>query len=173
MTTREKVIPESVVLAAKRAFVRTTAQAYAATIPTGAAFMTLVLTLFEDPSAVTIVTTVVVPLVSPLLAGLAAYFMMMEKIPVEYTDAVLDTAADAGYVTTPERLAVLIDTHPDVQNSREGTPSGDDTFGPPPASASKLRWVTYAEGLGISTSGLTKDQIRQAVEALNGSGLNR
>src|SRR5690606_12179665 len=69
-------------------------------------------------------------------------------------------------VTLTEALVTLDQAfETDLTNIIEGNPSGDDTFGPPAQSASKLQWVTYAQGLGITTDGLTKQEIIDAVNA--------
>lgn len=79
----EKVIPAAVVLAAKRGFVRTTAQAYAATIPAGGVSATLLAQAAADPAAFALAATAA--LVSPLLAGLASYLSIIGSgVPTEY-----------------------------------------------------------------------------------------
>lgn len=79
----EKVIPAAVVLAAKRGFVRTTAQTYAATIPTGGVSAALLAQAAADPAAFALAATAA--LVSPLLAGLASYLSIIGSgVPTEY-----------------------------------------------------------------------------------------
>lgn len=79
----EKVIPADVVLAAKRGFVRTTAQTYAATIPTGGVSAALLTQAAADPAAFALAAAAA--LVSPLLAGLASYLSIIGSgVPTEY-----------------------------------------------------------------------------------------
>jgi hypothetical protein len=79
----EKVIPADVVLAAKRGFVRTTAQTYAATIPTGGVSAALLAQAAADPAAFALAAAAA--LVSPLLAGLASYLSIIGSgVPTEY-----------------------------------------------------------------------------------------
>lgn len=79
----EKVIPADVVLAAKRGFVRTTAQTYAATIPTGGVSAALLAQAAADPAAFALAAAAT--LVSPLLAGLASYLSIIGSgVPTEY-----------------------------------------------------------------------------------------
>lgn len=84
----DKLVPADTVLAAKRGFLRTTAQAYATSIPTGGVSAGAVLALVQDPNPAVIVATAVAALVSPLLAGLASYLSIVSTgIPVEYEPA--------------------------------------------------------------------------------------
>lgn len=79
------VIPARVKLAAKRAFVRTTAQAYAATIPAGGISAAVLLNVLEHPNPLAIAATVAAALLTPPLAGLAAYMDITAKgIPTDY-----------------------------------------------------------------------------------------
>lgn len=83
--THEKVVPEATVLAAKRGFIRTTAQAYAATIPAGGVSAATIASVIENPNPVLIAATVIAALVSPLLAGLASYLDITARgIPADY-----------------------------------------------------------------------------------------
>lgn len=80
-----KVVPTAIQLAAKRAFVRTTAQAYAATIPAGGISATAVLALVENTDPVVIAVMAAAAVLSPPLAGLAAYASMIAGgIPLAY-----------------------------------------------------------------------------------------
>lgn len=84
----KKIVPEKVRLAAKRAFVRTTAQAYSTALAGGISAATL-LGLYEGevPLVPTLITVGVV-VVSPVLAGAASYFSMISKgVPEEYTES--------------------------------------------------------------------------------------
>ena len=83
----DPTIPPTVVKAAKRGFIRTTAQAYATTLG-GGITATVILGLVTgtvDP----IVTAVTfgVAVVSPLLAGAASYLSIIANgVPVDYLD---------------------------------------------------------------------------------------
>jgi hypothetical protein len=96
----EKIIPEAVRLAAKRAFVRTTANAYAATLSAGLPTAAAIVQLVRDPSGWLLAgVTVGLALVTPVLAGGASYLSFLSKgIPGDYADgavselAVLDDA---------------------------------------------------------------------------------
>jgi len=77
-----KIIPAATRLAAKRAFVRTTTQAYGASIPT-ALTVGLISDALADPAKAAI--TVAAAALSPLLAGAASYFSFLgQGIPTEY-----------------------------------------------------------------------------------------
>jgi hypothetical protein len=92
-------IPTAVQVAAKRGFIRTTAQAYASTLTTGVSATVIVgiVTGAVDPLITGI--TLGVALVSPLLAGAASYLSIISKgVPEDYTDA-----AEADY--GPEHVA--------------------------------------------------------------------
>lgn len=84
----ESIVPAAVKLAARRAFVRTTYQAYAATL--SAALLASVISLIVDQSNwVTVIVSVVTAIASPPLAGLASYLNMTSKgIPGDYAEAV-------------------------------------------------------------------------------------
>ncbi|UFU05489.1 hypothetical protein [Ruania halotolerans] len=70
---------------------RTTAQSYAAVIPAGGISAGAIVTLVQDPDPILIGATAVAALLSPPLAGLAAYLSITSKgIPEEYQDT--DTA---------------------------------------------------------------------------------
>lgn len=84
------LIPDTVKLAAQRAFIRTTAQAYSTSI--SASLVIAVVDLLVTPGnwLVTVVA-VLTALVTPLAAGAAAYFSWIHKglegIPSEYENA--------------------------------------------------------------------------------------
>ena len=85
------IVPAATKVAAKRGFVRTTAQAYAATIPAGGVSAAVLASVATNPDPVAIVTTVVAALVSPPLAGLASYLSILSAgIPEDYAAAVPD-----------------------------------------------------------------------------------
>ena len=79
------IIPPDVHLAAKRGFVRTTAQSFAASIPTGGVAVGTVLGVMQNPDPWVIGATAIATLVSPLLAGLASYLSIIGAgIPQAY-----------------------------------------------------------------------------------------
>lgn len=81
------IVPTKAKTAAKRAFVRTTAQAYAATIPAGGISAAVLASAIEDPNAVQLVATGFAWLLAPLCAGATAYLSMLSKgIPADYQD---------------------------------------------------------------------------------------
>lgn len=92
----EKLIPDATKLAAKRGFVRTTFQAYAATLGTGVPSAVAIVALIQDPTGWLLAgVTVVLAVVSPPLAGLASYFTIASTgIPVEYVEAALEAVGD-------------------------------------------------------------------------------
>ena len=78
-----KIVPPQVVLAAKRAFVRTTAQAYASTIPSGGVSASVLAQFAADPWAYLFVA--LAALLSPPLAGLSSYLSIIGAgVPDEY-----------------------------------------------------------------------------------------
>lgn len=91
----EELIPAGVRIAARRAFIRTTAQAYAASLTVG--LLTSVVSLLVDYGQwLTVIVAVLLAIVSPLLAGLVAYFQWIAKgIPEDYTTAVEEEQHDA------------------------------------------------------------------------------
>lgn len=101
-----KIIPDETKLAAKRAFVRTTYQAYAATL--SAALLTSVISLIVDPTNwLTVTVAVITALASPPLAGLTSYLNISSSgIPEAYVDAAIEQLPVAkslvaqGYVET-------------------------------------------------------------------------
>ena len=84
----EPLVPAPVVIAAKRGFLRTTAQAYAATIPTGGVAVGSIVALIQDPDPVIIIATAGAAILSPILAGSASALAILSAgVPVEYTAA--------------------------------------------------------------------------------------
>ena len=82
------IIPESLKLAAKRGFVRTTAQAYAATLTTGISASVVLGVVAGTVELAPTVVTLSIALLSPLLAGAASYLSIVSRgIPEEYVDA--------------------------------------------------------------------------------------
>lgn len=100
----DAVVPAGVKLAAKRGFVRTTAQAYAATLTGG--LITSVIALITDPSnLVPVAVAVLTAVVTPPAAGLASYLSIISNgVPKEYQDV-----AFAGVLTRKEYQALVDD----------------------------------------------------------------
>lgn len=79
------IVPEKVKLAAKRGFIRTTTQAYAATIPAGGISAAALAQYVEDPDPLLITVAAVTWFASPLLAGLVSYLDIIGKgVPEDY-----------------------------------------------------------------------------------------
>lgn len=89
MTT--SVIPAALNLAAKRAFIRTTYQAYAATLTTGIPSAAAIVALIQDPTGWLLAgVTLALAVVSPPLAGLASFASIISKgLPADYGDVTL------------------------------------------------------------------------------------
>lgn len=78
-------IPANVKLAARRAFIRTTVQAYAATLPAGGISAAVINQYVSDPDPILLTVAAVSWFVSPMLAGLASYLDILGKgIPEDY-----------------------------------------------------------------------------------------
>ena len=87
----DRLIPVDATVAAKRAFIRTTSQAYATALAGGLS-ATVILSLVEGevPLAATLITWGVA-VVSPVLAGGSAYFDILSKgIPEGYEQRIVD-----------------------------------------------------------------------------------
>lgn len=79
------LIPLDTKKAAKRGFIRTTAQGYAATLSGGIAASAIISIVTGEVDPLVVGVTAGVALVSPLVAGLASYFDITSKgIPEEY-----------------------------------------------------------------------------------------
>lgn len=79
------LVPTSTHVAAKRGFLRTTSQAYAASIGTGAVSAAALVSLTQDPDPVVLICTAVAALISPILAGVASYLDILARgIPEDY-----------------------------------------------------------------------------------------
>jgi len=77
------LVPPSTIIAAKRAFLRTTAQAYAATIPTGGVSAVVLAQFAADPWP--FVWVGLAALLSPPLSGVSAYLNILGAgIPEDY-----------------------------------------------------------------------------------------
>jgi hypothetical protein len=82
----EPIVPPDVRIAAKRGFIRTTAQSYAATLTTGITAATAIALYNGEIEIIPTAITAAVALVSPLLAGAASYLSIISKgIPEDYT----------------------------------------------------------------------------------------
>lgn len=80
-----KIIPADVKLAAQRGFVRTTAQALAATLTTGVSASVVLGLVTGEVELVPTLITVGVAVVSPVLAGAASYLSIVSQgVPEEY-----------------------------------------------------------------------------------------
>lgn len=86
-----EIIPAAVKLAAKRGFIRTTFQAYAATLSTGVPSAAVIVAVIQDPTGWLLAgITVALAVVTPPLAGVASYMSITAKgLPGEYSDATL------------------------------------------------------------------------------------
>lgn len=81
------VIPAKTKVAAKRGFIRTTAQAYAGTLTTGISASVVLGVVTGEVQVVPTLVTLGIALVSPLLAGAASYLSITaDGIPDDYTD---------------------------------------------------------------------------------------
>lgn len=97
----EPTIPPATVLAARRAFLRTTAQAYAATIPAGGISAAAILATIQNPDPVALGVTIAAAILSPPLAGLASALQWVAKgIPEDYAPA-----ANAARLGMPQTRA--------------------------------------------------------------------
>lgn len=93
----DEIIPAAEKLAAKRAFIRTTYQAYAATLSTGLPSAAAIVAVIQNPTGWLLAgITVGLALVSPLVAGAAAYAQNRGGLPQEYRDATLVHQAVVG-----------------------------------------------------------------------------
>ena len=86
------LIPKDTKTAAKRGFIRTTAQGYAATLSGGIAASAIISIIQGEVDLLIVGVTAGVALVSPLVAGLASYADITAKgIPEDYdTETPLD-----------------------------------------------------------------------------------
>ncbi|MGA6128845.1 MULTISPECIES: hypothetical protein [unclassified Microbacterium] len=99
-----EIVPTSTKLAAKRGFVRTTAQAYAATLSAGLPSAAVIVAVIQDPTGWLLAgITIALTLASPPAAGLASYLSIVSNgVPGEYVEAALNEAAESDGFTTPE-----------------------------------------------------------------------
>ena len=81
----EPLIPGNTHLAAKRGFLRTTAQSYAASIGTGVVSAGTLIATAQNPDPVVLICTGVAAVLTPLLAGTASYLNILSRgIPEDY-----------------------------------------------------------------------------------------
>ena len=81
----DPVVPPLVKLAAKRGFIRTTAQAYAATLTTGISASVILGIVTGQVEIVPILITLGVSVVTPFIAGLASYLSIIANgVPTDY-----------------------------------------------------------------------------------------
>lgn len=99
-----ELIPADVKVAAKRGFLRTTAQAYATSMAGGISATAIISLMTNSEPWLPIIVTWVVALVTPLLSGLASYFSILSRgIPADYQPeetAVEPPSAVAGELDT-------------------------------------------------------------------------
>ena len=97
--TDTSLVPTATVIAAKRGFIRTTAQAYAATLTTGIPSATAIVALIQDPTGWLLAgVTLGLALVSPPVAGLASYLSILSNgVPGDYlvSDEFDETVVDS------------------------------------------------------------------------------
>lgn len=85
MSHTDPTIPLTVIKAAKRGFIRTTAQAYAATLSGGIATTGVLALVTGEVDLLTAGVTLGVAVVSPLFAGAASYLSIVAKgVPADY-----------------------------------------------------------------------------------------
>ena len=86
-----RIIPEHVRLAAKRAFVRTTYQGYAGTLSTGLTATGVMAVVTGEVDPTTAGVTAAIAVLAPPIAGLAAYLNISgQGIPDDYTPPAAD-----------------------------------------------------------------------------------
>lgn len=95
--TDQTVIPPAVKLAAKRGFIRTTAQAAAATLTTGVSASVVLGVVTGTVELVPTLVTIGVAVVSPFIAGAASYLSIVSNgIPQDYVPAAVNRATQEG-----------------------------------------------------------------------------
>lgn len=93
----DQIIPPAVKLAAKRGFIRTTAQALAATLTTGVSASVVLGIVSGEVDVVATAVTLGVALVSPVIAGAASYLSITANgIPGDYVPAAIDQEFEKG-----------------------------------------------------------------------------
>jgi hypothetical protein len=80
------LVPDKTVIAAKRGFIRTTAQSYGATLTTGISASVVLGVATGEVQVIPTLVTMAVSLVAPVIAGAASYFSILgDGIPEDYT----------------------------------------------------------------------------------------
>lgn len=80
------LVPDQTLVAAKRGFIRTTAQSYGATLTTGISASVVTGLATGEVQILPTVITLAVALVAPVIAGAASYFSILgDGIPEDYT----------------------------------------------------------------------------------------
>jgi hypothetical protein len=80
------IVPAKTKIAAKRGFIRTTAQSYGATLTTGISASVITGIATGEVQVVPTAITLAVALVAPVIAGAASYFSILgDGIPEDYT----------------------------------------------------------------------------------------
>lgn len=80
-------IPATVRLAARRGFIRTTAQAYSTALAGGASAATVIAIIEDSTSVTAYAVTAAVAVLSPLLAGASSYLSIIARgVPEEYAN---------------------------------------------------------------------------------------
>lgn len=81
------VIPPDTKLAAKRGFIRTTAQAYATSFAGGISATTIIALVSQTEPWLPILITWIVAIITPILSGLASYLDILSKgVPSDYVN---------------------------------------------------------------------------------------
>lgn len=87
MSKKDETVPAATWLAARRGFIRTTSQAYAAALPVGGINVGSLMAL-TDLEPIWVILTVVAWLASPLIAGAASFLSIVGAgVPEEYAAA--------------------------------------------------------------------------------------
>ena len=103
----QKIVPEAARFAAMRGFIRTTAQSFAATIPTGGISAAAIVSPVREPDPLLFIATAAAALLSPVLVGFVLYFSILSSgIPTEYVEAAVEAATEIDGVTKIDGLGV-------------------------------------------------------------------
>lgn len=94
----DEVVSPELRIAAKRGFIRTTAQSYASTLGAGLPAAAVIVALIQDPTGWLLAgITLALALASPPLGGLASYLNIISKgLPDSYVVAASAQIADPG-----------------------------------------------------------------------------
>ncbi len=80
------LVPDKTLVAAKRGFIRTTAQSYGATLTTGISASVVLGVVTGEVQVIPTLVTMAVSLAAPVIAGAASYFSILgDGIPEDYT----------------------------------------------------------------------------------------